>query len=240
VKRRSVHLRESQADAIEEIRRESAAREDVPEINESEVIRKIVAVGLEHSELGTLVDENTRIRLQREEYIANEGHINNLRNGFRAKVAEQFRDKFKSGWNKSELAGFAENMKEDARMLWPEWSEEDYSEERQRAPDYVDAVVREAKKAAETSDREPLKPENVFRKFEGVEEGQARQTAENVRDTDLFDRLVADAIERIEATVTTRSDDAITDALAAQYNIEQSVAESAVREARERTGGASA
>jgi hypothetical protein len=201
-------------------------------MSESEIIRRLISNGLEASSLSSLISEQARIQLKRDEFMAGDGQINNLRNGFRAKVAEQFKSRFESGWNAKELRGFAENMREDARILWPQWSETDYSTERTEALQYVEAVVSQAENAVETSTQSPLDPDELFDGYAGVEDGNERQAVERSRDSEVFDRLLAEATTRM-AKISSPDENGMAKGLAAEFNVELSLAEAAVSEAKQ-------
>jgi hypothetical protein len=231
MKRTSVHLREGQTKAISEMRKESIGSEEYPELSESEIIRRLVDSGLKHSGLSDLVGEATQIRHKRERYKENQGWINNMRGGFRARIAQEFKQRFKAGWSPEELRKFEENMVQDAYILWPGREHEQAREDKIR---YVEEVAETTILAVETSDMNPLDPETLYDQFTGVEEGEKRETVETTRESETFEQVVEDALERIDATVTTRSDAALCDALSNIHNVEQTVAEEAIEEARER------
>lgn len=231
MKRRSVHLRDGQADAISDYRRASVAREDVPEMNEAEVIRELVDAGIENSDLDDLIDEATLAKYRYERYKEREGWLRNMRNGFRAKVADHFKTRFKSGWNPDELEGFAENMKRDAHFWWPG---EEHAEARREAIEYVEDVVDAAVEATQVSAVDPLDPDSLFEQFSGVEEGQERRLREEQRETDTFDDLQDEARRRVRRLADQGGSvdtDALADALAKEGGVDVETAYEAVDDA---------
>lgn len=175
----SYSLRESQVKAIEQIAQESKLLTDVPDLSKSHVARQIFDLGIAANDgITDLVGEATRIKLRQEQFMENEGWLNNQRSGFRTQVEKHFRTRFENGYNAEEIEKFAANMRMKAHIFWPEDIGEDYSEEREAALSYVDNVAKNAKEAAKNSDYDPLDPNGIFSDYEGVERGRAQAEAE--------------------------------------------------------------
>lgn len=212
----SVRLPSKTLDAVRELVSESKRREDVPEMSQSSVLREMFMAGLEENDdLLDLVDEPTRILMMRQRFMDKEGKVVNLRTGFRSKVNDLFEKRFESGFDAEELAGFRENMIRDAHLLWPEWSDHDYREEREKAIQYVDEVCLAAQDAAETSDFDPLDPEH-FGRFSGVEAGRERQVVE-----ENAVEIATEITRRINKLGGRLDPDALVTSIAKQYDVEE-------------------
>ena len=253
MKRRSTHVRDQQDTIISEIRKLTVSNSGIPDMKESEVIRRLLDAGIDAVDLRDLADDPDAVeptaveelvseaalaRYRHERFQELEGWLNNQRSGFRSQVARHFKRRFKNGFSPSELEDFAENMRRKAHYLWPG---EDYSEEREEALAYVEAVVDHAVDAVEESDVDPLDPSSMFEDFEGVEEAQSRETVDAVRETETFERLVEDAVDRLDYNGVAPDRDAVAHALSKEYAVDPEVAESAVEQAHERlaeSGGA--
>lgn len=233
--RTTVYLSDGQLKAIDEIVVESKTTENVPEFSQSQAIRELLDAGLDASDdLMALLDEETRVLVERSRLMDKEGKVRNLRTGFETRVKDNFKRRFENGYTADQLQEFALNMRREAELLWPEWAEEDYSERRQEALDYIDEVTEAAVDAAEKSTWDPLDPEAVFSQHSGVEEGM--QTAEAL-DGDLVDELVEQA-ENLLSTRTTGSGvrpaldpDEVIGRLQERPDVEEEVAVEAVRRA---------
>lgn len=176
MKTQSFCLRESQSQAIEDIARESVRREDIPEMSKSEVARRLIDSGLEEDpDVGELVSESTQVKLREQRYMADEGDLVNKRSGFETQVKRHFKTRFENGYRPEQLEEFAVNMRAKARAYWPEDIGDDYSERREEALAYVEALLEEAKEAADSSEYDPLDPSEVFSHYSGVEEGEERR-----------------------------------------------------------------
>lgn len=210
----SVRLPEHTGEAIEEIAAESRGREDLPDLSQSETLRRLVMHGLEDDGgLLELIDPATRILLERENFKQKEGDLNNLRSGFETKVKRVFEARFKNGMRPEQLRQFSENMREDVRMLWPEWYIESVNSEaeserlrrrRRECLRYVDDVVEAAAEAAEASEWDPLDPEEIFSRYAGVEAGERREAVESGEVLD--DGLVRDAMQLLRDGVVNHTD----------------------------------
>jgi len=230
MKRTTVHLREAQDESVEEIVRESVAREDVPALKRSEALRKLLDAGLEESDLGDLVSEATVVRHREEEFEEKDGWLTNQRTGFETQVQRHFKNRFENGYRPEQLEEWAENMRQRAYHLWPPDVGPDYSERREEALAYVDAHLEAAKEAAEASEFDPLDPEETYSGYSGVEKGRTREGVE-------FDRLVSDAVDRLAPsergsydTNRTRGPDpdAVGRALAKDHGVSEDLAAEAV------------
>jgi len=255
-KQTTVHFRDGQKRVIEEVERVTHVREDVPKARQSELIRRLVDLGIEHAQLSELVggdapevEEVPVSELLSESVIAKyrhnrfkelEGWLNNQRSGFRTQVANHFKKRFKNGYSQDELETFTENMRVKAHYLWPG---EDYEQEREDALAYVEAVETAAVEAIEKSEVDPLDPETLFESFEGVEDAQTRETVEQTRETQDYERLVAEAESRIQRVNDRGKNpdlDALADALATSESVDREVAVEAIEEAANNVLGGAA
>jgi hypothetical protein len=211
----SVRLPEHTGAAIEEIAAESRGREDLPDLSQSETLRRLVMQGLEDDDGGLLelLDPATRILLERENFKQKEGDLNNLRSGFETKVKRVFEARFKNGMRPEQLRQFSENMREDVKMLWPDWYIESVTSEaeterlrrrRRECLRYVDDVVEAAAEAAEASEWDPLDPEEIFSRYAGVEAGERREAVES--GDALDDGLVHDAMQLLRDGIVNHVD----------------------------------
>lgn len=231
-----------QQQAIDDIVRESKQTDDVPDLSQSEALRRLIEVGLEHADdLGDLVGEETRILLARQQFKERAAKVNNLRTGFETRVKDNFTRRFKNGYKAEQLSKFAANMREEARILWPEYlietvddeTAEEYRRRRRECIDYVDAVVEAAIEAVETSEHDPLDPESMFENFGGVEEGRDRRSVQRQgADLEAEARLLLEAAQRPDP-------DAIATAIAKEHGVARRTAKDAVDAVlEERDGGA--
>lgn len=210
----SVRLPEHTGEAIEEIAAESRGREDLPDLSQSETLRRLVMQGLDDDgDLLELIDPATRILLERENFKQKEGDLNNLRSGFETKVKRVFEARFENGMRPEQLRQFSENMRADVRMLWPDWYIESVDEEaeterlrrrRRECLRYVDDVVEAAAEAAEASEWDPLDPEEIFSRYSGVEAGERREALESGEALD--DGLVRDAMQLLRDGLLNHTD----------------------------------
>lgn len=241
MERTTMYVRPEWREAADEISSETSRRTELPEMTRSEVFRHVFAAGwraltdgeadpetdgadaLAALDLENVVSESTRVRLRREAFLDDEGWLTNMRAGFRARVADQFRSRFRQGWNPDELEAFAENMRREAYLVWPEDLGEDYSDDREAALEYVDELVAAAREAWETTDVRPLDPEEVFSHFSGVESGERREAAP-------YEVLVDESKRRLKAGRVERD---LVRSLANQYDTTEEVAREAVDEARD-------
>lgn len=193
MKTTSFCLRDSQDQYLDDIVRQSIAAPDVPELSKSEVIRRLLDSGLENDpELKDLLTESTIVKYREERFMADEGDLRNKRTGFETQVKRHFKRRFENGFRPAQLEEWAENMRQKAEAYWPRDVGEDYSERRKEALRYVDAMVNDAKKASETSEYDPLDPEQVFSRYGGVEKGREVEEAH-----EQLDDLVDDALDLI-------------------------------------------
>jgi hypothetical protein len=152
---------------------------------------------------------------------------------FPSNVADRFRRAFEQGdldgdLNPGAIEEIREIHVEDARLLF-----EDDPERRESVIEFVDSVADHARQAEDASEFDALDPEEMFENYAGVEEARDSEEFEESRTAD-FEEVVADVMDRIDATVTGRQDAALVDAIVNQYAIPESVAQDAVAEARER------
>lgn len=217
----SVVISEELDRSLDQLERETAKRADVDSLTRSDLMRRLLRAGLEETDLGDLLAEERRIALMREQFVEEEAKVNNWRTGFETRVKDKFKARFENGYQPEQLDRFAENMIREAEIIWPdaEWAEEDYTERREEAIEYVHAVREEAMKAAEQSDWDPLDPERIFDGYEGVERGGSREDVD-------FDALVDDAKDSLRGGIGDH--DALATMLSNTQDVPQSLAEEAV------------
>jgi hypothetical protein len=230
--------------AIEEIVEGSKHVEDVPELSQSETLRRLLDVGLDHADdLGDLVTEETRILLARQQFKDREAKVRNLRTGFETRVKRNFKRRFENGYKPEQLRDFAANMRQEARILWPDYLIDSVDDERAQKMrqrrraciDYVDRVVEAAVEAVEDSDYDPLDPDEIFDGFEGVERGRDQQAVEG-----RLDDIEQEAREMARRASSPEPDD-LARALMKQHGVGRSVAQQAADDAVAAvSGGASA
>ena len=218
MKTRSFYLRDSQVQSIEDMARKSQTREDLPDLSKSEVVRRLLDHGLDDDpEVADLVSESTRVKLREERYMADEGDLINKRTGFETQVKRHFKKRFENGYRPAQLEEWAANMRAKAWAYRPEDFGDDYTDHREEALAYVNALLEEAKQAADTSDYDPLDPSEVFSGYSGVKDGEGRED---------FTEVVEDARERLRGGP--KDEDALADALAKSHGVTEALAREAV------------
>lgn len=198
--RTSIQLEDETIELADAIVRNSAADATIPSLNRSEALRLLLHCGadawiggqdLESVEalpdLRDLIPQHRVALYRRERFMNGEGKFKNLRNSFEARVRHHYEKRFADGWTVDGLEGFAENMKRDAHILWPE-----DDDRRDEAIDYVDDVVNAAIAAAEQADYDPR---DAVAFFEDLEYG-SQQTPDHQRDEDA----VGDQLDDVEYT----------------------------------------
>lgn len=226
--RQTFYLEDSQTQAIEDLSEESKRREDVPDLSKSQAARRLLDHGLDDDPLvEDLVSEATRVKLREERYMTDEGDLVNKRTGFETQVKRHFKKRFENGYRPEQLEAWAVNMRAKARAYWPEDFEEDYQERREEALAYVDALLEEAKEAADASEYDPLDPSEVFAGYEGVEDGRGREE---------FDAVVDTARKRLRGGA--QDEDALARALAKKHGVTESLAREAIDSAQGGEAGA--
>lgn len=226
MKQTSVYLEDGQHQVVKQIANESTKREDVPDLSFSEVMRELLADALEERpDLKELVGEGTMIKYQKERFLGDEGYARNQRTGFETQVKRHFKNRFENGVRPEQLEEWAENMRQQAYILWPPQEDDSYHERREEALEYVDAILEESKKATAATSYDPLDPSQVFAGYEGVEDGKAREEAEDLEGT-----LVGEAEKRLRGAVAA-DPNAIADSLSKKYGVPEELAEEAVQEA---------
>jgi len=217
MKTTSVHLRDGQDQAIEDIVRESVVREDVPDLSRSKVLRQLIDTGLEKDDLADLVSEPAIVKHRKETFTEREGWLRNQRTGYETQVKRHFKNRFENGFRPEQLEEWAENMRRLAFDLWPPDVGGDYQDRREEALAYVDAQLEAAKEAADASDFDPLDPQKTYSGYSGVENGRSR---------DRLEAVVEDASNRLQRG---RDDeDALAVALAKEHGVSEDLAREAV------------
>lgn len=219
--------------------------EDLPELSQSELMREIFWTWLDDGgKFADLIEPETLILAERERHNKKGAKLVNLRSGFETRVKDMFKRRFENGYQPDQLLEFAANCREEARILWkdraieleaerdPEVGDveeriEELRARRRECIDYVDQVVDAAIEAVETSDRDPLDPEQIFASYEGVEDGAAREQLEESQTG-----LEAEArtmIRRIDARRSVDVD-AISTVLAKQHGVGRQAVVEVVRD----------
>lgn len=235
----SVHLEDRQRQAIDDMVRESKQTNPPLDLSQAEVIRRLVDRGIEESdELRDLVDDASLILLRREQFKDRDGQLRNLRTGFQPRVLGHFKKRFKNGTPPEQIIEFAYNMREDARLLWPDdLAPEDpndaeaYRERRRELIDWIDELVDAYIDAYQDSTYDPLDPDEAFAHFGKVEEGRERRELEEKGvDLEARARQLADVAD-------TPQTDAIATALAKHEGVGRQTALEAAEAALEDKGG---
>lgn len=202
--------------------------------SKSEVIRELLWVGVEESDVKDVLPEEVVVLAERKRFLNREGKLRNLRTGFRTQVKSAFMNRFKNGYNPEELRGWAENMRHDAHI---QFQGEEHAERRQEVLQYIDDVLENAVEAYEASDHDPLEPSELFESFSGVEEGRRVREAE--RD---LDELVEEASDMLTDDVggflgeKATDADAVEEILAERSDVPDGVASEVVEKAKQRVG----
>jgi hypothetical protein len=226
--RQTFYLEDSQSQAVEDLSRESKGRDDVPSLSKSEVARRLLDHGLDDDPLvEDLVSEATRVKLREERYMTDEGDLVNKRTGFETQVKRHFKNRFQNGYRPEQLEAWAVNMRAKARAYWPADFETDYQDRRETALAYVDALLEEAKAAADASEYDPLDPSEVFAGYQGVEDGRGRED---------FAAVLEDARKRLRGGAA--DEDALARALSKKHGVTEALAREAIDSAQGGEAGA--
>lgn len=200
------------ADALEEAAREAGT-------SKSELIRHYLIDGV----LESYADLPEYVRREmRRERLKRRNRLTWQKVHFPSNVADRFRKAFEQGDLDGDLnPGAVEDLREihveDAELLF-----EDDPERREAAVEFVHALAEHAADATDTSEFDRLDPEEMFQRYAGVEEADARAEAD-------MDALIVAAEERLRKGAT--DEDALADALAKQHNVTEDMAREAVTEA---------
>jgi hypothetical protein len=179
MKRRSLHVRDEQAQAVSEILRAARESEQHGDLgSEAEVFRLLLDHAIEHAELADLVPEAVEVLAERERFIEQEARLNDLRTGFETRVKREFEKRFENGYDADKLETWSDNMVREAHVLWPVDGEADHAERRQEALRYIQEHVEQAAEAAEVSEWSPLDPAESYGHRTGVQEAQEQQEQE--------------------------------------------------------------
>jgi hypothetical protein len=262
-KQTSVYLPDGLATMVDAIVRESAATEDVPALSQSDAIRHLLRAGFDAVADGTtdvgvdvdgdgadevgpdavrsLLPEHEVVLHRRDEFRDGEAQLRNLRTGFEARVRDHFKTRFESGTTPEQLREWAANMRMDARILWPEPEDPDaddpHADRRAEALSFVDKMLDATIDSVESSDVDPLDPDAVYARYQGVERGERRERARD----ELRDDLVDDAVRMLDPTDASRStvdESTAIDALAARSDVDRDLATDVVETAADRLSGA--
>lgn len=224
--RHTLHLRDDQTEAVEEMKRESCSREDVEPLSAAHIYRELIDVGLRHVDeaddrLAEIVPEHVRVEHERER-IKRENRVADLRGGFRGRVRDQLRKRFKNGYEPEHVAAVATGYLREAGILFE-------GDERQEAEEYVSQVVDRYREAYEASDYDP-DGEDPFSVFDGVRLGRDVEDGEMEALIDDAETRLRDARERL----TNPDPSAIAHILVKYHDVERETANEAVREAQKR------
>lgn len=226
MKRRSTHIRDDQARALSDLMRESRESERFPTLDsEAEVFRRLLDFALERADLADLLSEEVRVKVLRERFVEDEATVRDWRTGFETRVKREFKKRWENGYGPEKLEEYAENFHREADIIWPEWSAEDYSERREEAHEYIEAVKKQAIEAAETSEFDPLDPEQMFSTYEGVETAREAERAE--RETEPIRRDARQMLSR------GRSEQFMVSRLSDTYPVTESEARAVISDVRD-------
>jgi hypothetical protein len=221
----TVYLTDGQDKAAEELVRQSYRSDDVPEMSKSEVLRAVFDAGLDaRDDLRDLLPEHAAMRYQRDRFKEGEGWKRNMQTGFEARVKSHFKTRFEDGIREDLVDEWAENMRTEARIVFP-----DDEERRAEAKSYVDDLAAACEEAIRTSTYDPLDPETVFGHYQGVEEGNQHADKLPEMIEDATDALRPKRLENSGAVVDDGDDpDEVAMRLSRRYSVPVDVAETAV------------
>jgi len=239
----SVRLPKHLKQLLGDLSDQSAADDEIPTLSESAFFRIMLHDSASHlfdgemdvgdleqadvtaEDVRDLVPEHTQILYQRERFKDGPAQVRNLRTGFEARVKRHFKSRFQGGFKPEQLDEWAVNMKMDAKILFPPTAGDDdedpHAERREECINYVEALVEEAKNAADASSYDPLDPEEAFSNYGGVEEGREREEA-----ADVAVDVVTDVANRLEKLRGKADPDGVVRAVAKKHGL----AEERVRE----------
>lgn len=110
--------------------------------SKSALCRQILRDAVESGDLD--IPEHVRVLAERDMMTSDLGpnRMRDLRAGFSGRVKKQLHSRYYNGdYSGEDIQTLAENYRREARILWPEWSEEDHSEEREEALALVEDLV---------------------------------------------------------------------------------------------------
>lgn len=179
--RRTLYVPERVDAAVEEMSAETARRRDLEDRSESQIYRDLLRAAFEQSDdVEDLLDDADKILQRREQYINREARLNSLRVGFEARIRRHLKNRFEDGIKREQIEVFAEGLREDARILWP-----DNDERREEAIAYVDECSEAMRDAAAVTDYDPLDPSEIFGSYgtveTSIEQEEGRQQAGDIR-----------------------------------------------------------
>jgi antitoxin component of RelBE/YafQ-DinJ toxin-antitoxin module len=115
-----------------------SASEDL-RTSRSELVRTLLREAVVEGDLD--IPEHLRVLAEREA-MKDANRVRDLRGGYSGRVKKQLHSRYHSGdYSASDIEDLAQNYRREARILWPEWSETDYAEEREEALAVVSAQV---------------------------------------------------------------------------------------------------
>jgi len=130
-----------------------SASEDL-RTSRSELVRTLLREAVVEGDLD--IPEHLRVLAEREA-MKDKNRVRDLRGGYSGRVKKQLYSRYYSGdYSASDIEDLAENYRREARVLWPEWSETDYAEEREEALAVVSAQVSKYQALEETGEEVSL------------------------------------------------------------------------------------
>jgi len=158
---------------------------DQTRFGRSEVLRQAIEVGIEQ-----MTDEDDRWQapehieiLDKRQELIKKNRVENLKGGFRNRIYQQFKTRFKNNWSPDEIELVVDGYRDEIELLFADKSE------KRRLNDFIDHLLSEYRVAYEKSDYNPF--EGAFEDFTGVKEGTDGSDEQIVNDwrSDIQRRL---------------------------------------------------
>lgn len=126
-----------------------SASEDL-RTSRSELVRTLLREAVVEGDLD--IPEHLRVLAEREA-MKDANRVRDLRGGYSGRVKKQLHSRYHSGdYSAEDIESLAENYRREARILWPEWSDTDYQEEREEALALIEAQVDKFHSLEDTED----------------------------------------------------------------------------------------
>lgn len=199
----SSRVRAEQADQIEHIVKNT-------EYSKSEAVRKVLDAGLEAIDADGEVEIPDYLQtLNERQDIIKKNKVQNLKGGFRNRVFNQFKSRFRQNWSPEEIEMLVEGYRDEIDVLF---SDEDKIEAQN---EFIDNLLEQYHQAYATSDYDPF--DGAFEDFTGVQNGtggiaeQIKADADDIQDrvitsTDTQKDVVQDLTESYDISVKRATD----------------------------------
>lgn len=243
--RMSVTIPDGLADLVEAINRESAATDDVPYLPKAEALRILASDGarnlvdedlsvrsprlsdaIDGEALLDLIPDHERARYLREQ-VKRENWLADMRGGFEGRVRNELEKRFKNGYDPDDAADVAEGLIKEARIYYV--IIEDDEESFREAQEYVhDRIEDYRERYQETTwDFE----DDWLGGYSGVQAGREQEVV-----AESAVEIATDVAERIEGGA--RDPDAVVDAVAKKYGVDEEQVWELVRAIKDTDGPA--